>query len=245
MGDRGDRSAIVHELAEQRAEQKYREELRDELRSAAHESLRPMGEQGLSGESSSDDRDKRRKEQHAPPAEREPDQKAKGNDDSDETHGSDLLQEDIQVDRRALADVLAVGAKEGLGGTATFVAQHAKKFPFGVELRRRAEFGQGLAVDQMYPHIGPLASLAMPSVRDLPQQRDHAQLLEQCSIERDLVQPIEDFARRARGPGAFDRIDGYEKRVLRIGLAHERRDRRVSGVAAIPKGLAVDLYRAE
>src|SRR5262249_14439274 len=71
MGDGLHRSAVVHELAEQRTEQKYREELRDELRSAAHESLRPMGEQRLSGESRGDERDDWRKEQHAPSAERD------------------------------------------------------------------------------------------------------------------------------------------------------------------------------
>ena len=38
-----DRSAVVHELAEQRAEQEQREELRKKLRCAAHEGLRPMG----------------------------------------------------------------------------------------------------------------------------------------------------------------------------------------------------------
>src|SRR5579871_4516905 len=101
-----------------------------------------------------------------------------------------------QIDRRALADVLAVRAEKGPGGAAALVAQHAKEIPFGVELRRRAEFGQDLAVDQMNPHVRPPASLGMPSVRDLPQQCDHAQFLEQCGVERDLVQPIEDFARR-------------------------------------------------
>src|SRR5215831_11461741 len=34
---------------------------------------------------------------------------------------SHLLQEDVQVDRRALADVVAVGGQEGLGGTAALV----------------------------------------------------------------------------------------------------------------------------
>src|SRR5215475_7738941 len=52
---------------------------------------------------------------------------------------SNLLQENIQIDRRALADVLAVGCEEGFSGMAAFVAQHAKEIPFGVELRRRAE----------------------------------------------------------------------------------------------------------
>src|SRR5215467_10261351 len=48
---------------------------------------------------------------------------------------SNLLQEDIQIHRGALADVVAVGGQEGLGGTAALVTQHAKKVPLGVELR--------------------------------------------------------------------------------------------------------------
>src|SRR5215470_5491171 len=92
---------------------------------------------------------------------------------------SHLLQEDVQVDRRALADVLAVGRQEGVGGAAALVAQHAEEIPFGVELRRCAEPGQDLAGDEMDAHLGPVASLGAPRLGDLPQQRDHAQLLEQ------------------------------------------------------------------
>src|SRR5262245_44508483 len=62
---------------------------------------------------------------------------------------SDLLQEDVQIDRRAFADVLAVGGQERLGGTAALIAQHAQEIPFSVELRRCAESGQNLARDQM------------------------------------------------------------------------------------------------
>src|SRR5262245_38296529 len=134
---------------------------------------------------------------------------------------SNLLQEDIQIDRRTLADVLAVGHQEGLGGTAALLAQHAKEVPFGVELRRCSELGKNLADDEMNAHLGPPASLGAPRVRDLPQQRDHAQFLEQRGVERDFVQAVEDFARGTRCPGSFDRVDGDEKRVLRIAVAYE------------------------
>src|SRR5262249_20270376 len=111
---------------------------------------------------------------------------------------SDLLQEDVQIDRGALADVLPVLREESLGGAAAVIAQHAQEIPFGVELRRRPKFGQNLARDQMDAHPRPFASLGAAGVRDLPQQRDHAQLLEQRGVERDLVQPVEDFAGGAR-----------------------------------------------
>src|SRR5262245_17354471 len=103
---------------------------------------------------------------------------------------SHLLQQDIQIDRGALADVLAVGRQERLGGPAALVAQQAEEVPFGVELRRCSELGKSLAGDEMNAHLRPLASLGAPSVRHLPQQRDHAQLFEQCGVERDFVQPV-------------------------------------------------------
>src|SRR5689334_3207757 len=71
---------------------------------------------------------------------------------------SNVLQQDIQIDRRTLADVFAVGLQEYFGGAAPFVAQHAKKVPFGVELRGCAESGQNFAGDEMNAHLGPLAS---------------------------------------------------------------------------------------
>src|SRR5262245_11197926 len=108
---------------------------------------------------------------------------------------SNLLQKDIQIHRRALADVLTIRREKGLRGAAAFVAQHAKEIPFGVELRRCAKLGQKLAGDKMNAHLGPFASLGTPRVHDLPQKRDHAQLFEQRCIERHLVQSIEDFAR--------------------------------------------------
>src|SRR5215831_8054008 len=43
---------------------------------------------------------------------------------------SNLLQEDVEIDRGALADVLAMPREEILRGTAAFVAQHAEEIPF-------------------------------------------------------------------------------------------------------------------
>ena len=66
--------AVIHELPEQRAEDKYREELGDKSCGAAHEGLRPVGEQGFTRERRSEQRDSRREEKYAPAAEREPNQ---------------------------------------------------------------------------------------------------------------------------------------------------------------------------
>jgi hypothetical protein len=94
-------------------------------------------------------------------------------------------------------------------------------------------------------HICPLRALAAPRIGDLPQQRNHAQLLEQRGVERNFVQPVENFARRSRRAGPFDGIDGDEKRILRLAFADERRDRGIAGIASIPIGLALNFNGLE
>ena len=47
IGDRRHRAAVLHQLAEQRAEQEERKELGQKAGRAAHERLRPVGEQRL------------------------------------------------------------------------------------------------------------------------------------------------------------------------------------------------------
>jgi len=54
------------------------------------------------------------------------------------------------------------------------------------------------------------------------------------------------MSRAERGRArTLDRVDLDENRVVRRAFAHQRRDRRVAGVAAVPIGLAVDLHRLE
>ena len=61
--DRGDRTAVVHELAEQPAEQEQGKPLRDEASRTAHERLRPVGEERLAR-----DRGGQERRQPGPPA---------------------------------------------------------------------------------------------------------------------------------------------------------------------------------
>jgi hypothetical protein len=51
------------------------------------------------------------------------------------------------------------------------------------------------------------AALAISSIGHPPQDCDHAQLLQQRGIERNLVQTVEDVARGTWRAGALDRID--------------------------------------
>jgi hypothetical protein len=53
-------TAVLHELAEYRAEQEQRKELGQKACSAAHENLRPVGEQGFAAEERGDERSSRR-----------------------------------------------------------------------------------------------------------------------------------------------------------------------------------------
>src|SRR5262249_14547617 len=55
---------------------------------------------------------------------------------------SDLLQQNVKVDRRLLAYISGVGAEEGFGGTSSFIAQHAQKVPFGIEFGRCPKRGK-------------------------------------------------------------------------------------------------------
>src|SRR5690606_29782977 len=107
----------------------------------------------------------------------------------------------VDVDGRASAELRAMLGQEGLGGPPPLVAQHGEKRPFAVELGGIAERNHHLARDPMDAHAGPRGALAIARIGGFAEQRDHAQLLQQHGIERDLVETIEDIARRARRAG--------------------------------------------
>ena len=87
----GDRAAVFHQLAEHRAEQKQRKELRQKRRGAAHEGLRPVGEQRLAAKGGGNERRGWRQHQHAPAAEREPDEKQQADKDAEQSHLKDSI----------------------------------------------------------------------------------------------------------------------------------------------------------
>ncbi len=88
--DRGDRTAIVHELAEQPAKQEHGEPLRDKASRATHEGLRPMGEKRFTRDRSGQERSRRGHQQYAPPSVRKPHQQAEREQYPNESHGSVL-----------------------------------------------------------------------------------------------------------------------------------------------------------
>ena len=73
------------------------------------------------------------------------------------------------------------------------------------------------------------------------ERHDHPQFLQQHGVEGDLVDAVQDIACRAWGARALDRVDLHHDRIVRPAFTHERRDGRVTRIAAILVGLAVDL----
>jgi len=132
--------------------------------------------------------------------------------------------------------------EERLRRAAPLVAQHAEKVPFGDQLRGRAQFRHHLARDAMDAHFGPPRALPVAGIRGLAQQGDHAQLLEQHSVERDFVEPVHDLGRRPWRARALDGINLDEYRVLRLAIAHKRRDGRIAGVADFGFKMRLTIY---
>ena len=92
---------------------------------------------------------------------------------------SDALKKAIDVERGTPPEILTVHRQEGTRSAPALVAQHAEKRPFGVELGRGAEVSHHLAPDHVDAHARPLRALGIASIRDLPEQGDHSQFLQQ------------------------------------------------------------------
>lgn len=73
-----------------------------------------------------------------------------------------------------MAQILPMSVQERFRATAAFVAQHAKKAPFGIELGGIAKVGHRRAGDAVDAHSRPSSALAIAGIGHLPQHRDHA-----------------------------------------------------------------------
>src|SRR5262245_11458397 len=158
---------------------------------------------------------------------------------------SDAFQELVEIEGGAPAEILEMLLQECVGGAPPLLAQHAQKAPFGVELGGVAERDHHVAGNAVDAHVRPPGMLGIVGLRDLAQQRDHAQLLQQHGVERDLVEPVENVAGGARRARSLDRIDLHDDGVAAAAFPHQRRDGGVAGIAAVPVALAVDLDRLE
>src|SRR5262245_1235490 len=111
---------------------------------------------------------------------------------------SDAFQQLVEIEGGAQAEIAAMLLQKRVGGAPPFLAQHAQEAPLGIERGGVAERHHHVAGDAVDAHVRPLGMLGIVGLRDLAQQRDHAQLLQQHGVERDLVEPVEDVAGGAR-----------------------------------------------
>src|SRR6516164_2259418 len=111
-----------------------------------------MGEQRLARHSCCNQRCGWSEQQHAPAFVGEPDQNSEAKQYTEKAHRSDIVQKGIELEGRAPAQILDVVLEKGLGATAAFLAQHAEKFPLGIELGGVAEPNHHIAGDTMNAH---------------------------------------------------------------------------------------------
>src|SRR5215510_2805509 len=155
---------------------------------------------------------------------------------------SDTFQQDVEIERGTASEILRMALQEGLCGATPLVTQEAEEIPFGDQLGGCVQLRHDLVGDGMDPHLGPFLAFLVARIGDATQQRDHAQLFQQNSIERHLVEAIEYLACCARLVVALDGVDRNDDRVLRCTFTHQRGDGRVAGIATVPIGLAIDFY---
>ena len=124
---------------------------------------------------------------------------------------------------------------------APLVAQHAQEVPFGVELRGIAEIDHDVARDAVNAHAGPRAPSLSPGSATCRSSAIMRSSFSRTALKETSLRRLR-MSRAERGvPGALDRIDLHEDRIVRLTFAHQRRDRRIAGIAAVPIVLAVDL----
>ena len=139
-----------------------------------------------------------------------------------------------------MAQIRAMRREERFCGGSPGVTKHAQEVPLGVELGGIAEVDHQVARYAVNAHACPQRALSIARVADLPQQRNHAQLLQQNCIEGDLVEAIEDLPGGLWRARALDGVDLHENCIVRLTFPHQGRDRGVAGIAAVPIILALD-----
>ena len=142
---------------------------------------------------------------------------------------------------RARAQIRGVRRQELFCRAAALIAQHGQEFPLSVELRGRAKARNHVTCNAVNAHLGPASSLTAAWIGHLAEHSDHPQLFQQCRIEGDFVDPIQNLLGRAWGVGPFHRIDLNQDRIDRRTFPNERRDRGIAREPAVPIGLAIDL----
>src|SRR6202521_3804537 len=155
----------------------------------------------------------------------------------------------FEVEGGALADGGEVLLEKLVGGVAADVAQQQEERALDRELGARGELLHLLAGDDAVQARPAEARLAAPAqeaaVDELAHEADGAEFREQRGVEGDLIDAVEDIARRLRRVFAFHRIGLHQQNVVGARGAEQRKQRRIADVAAVPVGLALDLDGVE
>src|ERR1700693_1424954 len=155
----------------------------------------------------------------------------------------------LQVEGGALADGGEVLLEKLVGGVATDVAEQQEERALDGELGARGELLHVISGDDAVQSGAVDARLAAPAqkaaVDELADHADGAEFRQQRGVEGDLVDAVEDIARRLRRVFAFHRIGLHQKDVVGARGAEQRKQRRIADVAAVPIGLSIDLDGVE
>ena len=161
-------------------------------------------------------------------------------------HRSDALEQAVEVEGRAHADVGAVrrgrtprprGGPRRAAWSGT--AHSALSFEDSPSRSMMSPWMRWMRIPAQRAPSPPPASTTWRSTAIMRSS------FEQHGVERDLVHPAGDVAGAARRLAPLGGVDLDEEGVLRVAFAHQRRQRRVAAEAAVPVGLAVDLDRLE
>ena len=119
-----------------------------------------------------------------------------------------------------------------------------KKIPFDIQLARHVEQAQlRFGADMVQAHAGVTLKPHVLAGHQIFQQQQGIDFADQAGIEGDLVQPVHDLGRGARQRLALHRVDLHDQQIMRSRLFHQREQRRIAGITAVPIRLAVHLDR--
>ena len=158
-------------------------------RRAAHERLRPMRQQRLARERARRQCAAAARAEYAPAFERQPDQEAEPNQNSDEADrsgrpiGQTLREQDVEIGVERLPTSSPCCSQEALGAAPPLSLQQREKCPLCDRASTTRRTRQAFGHDPVRAHLGPSCALADRRIGDLAQNRDHAQFLHQRRVE--------------------------------------------------------------
>ena len=204
----------------------------------AHEGLRPVCQQRLACQERSNQGAQRREKENAPAPIGEPDQQTKSDQDSDDTHCASSSWQASFTDKlirlstppaehrdrrstccRDLRRDWSGNRRRSSGPPPCSIARNSHSALSFDDAPNSASL---VGHDPVGSHARPARAFAMSGICGLAQQRDHAQFLHERRVEGNLVEAVEDIARRPRCIQPLARIDLDQDGIMRVALADKR-----------------------